>query len=329
MLPNQCLFLEIKVSSAENSYHVFLEQIKVKLFIRIVHTFLKFHLSNFKVMKKILILMFLLGLNLISFAQQTVSIVAGPSTMARNATVTYTASISIPTTLVWEATGMDLISASGANATFKAVQDGTAYVRLRSFNGIEAEKEIHIGTPRPEITGEHRVPNGQYATFRASCRPLANATNYQWILNPVNGNTVYGANSQVLDVAFYNAGSYQVIVRASNSYGTGEYTSFGLNVINERGYSITAYPSPASQTLYIDFAIAKEQLNQALKATSKSTNTYNVHLFNIQGSMVRTAQSAGEEISMDVSGLPNGNYILHIYDGIEKKPITQKIVIKH
>lgn len=280
-------------------------------------------------MKKSLIFLLFLGLNLISFAQQKVSIVAGPSTMARNAIVTYTASISVPTTLLWEATGMDLISASGTNATFKAIQDGTAYVRLRSFNGIEAEKEIHIGTPRPEITGEHRVPNGQYATFRASCRPLANATNYQWILNPVNGNSVYGANSQVLDVAFYNAGSYQVLVRASNSYGTGEYTSFGLNVINESGYSIAAYPSPASQTLYIDFSVAKEQQNQTLNVTKRNISTYNVRLFNIQGSMVRTAQSTGDEISMDVSGLPNGNYILHIYDGIEKNPITQKIVIRH
>ncbi|WP_304959622.1 T9SS type A sorting domain-containing protein, partial [uncultured Parabacteroides sp.] len=183
--------------------------------------------------------------------------------------------------------------------------------------------------PVPEITGEHRVPNGQYATFRASCSPLANASNWHWILNPVNGNTVYGANSQVLDVAFYNTGSYQVLARASNSYGTGEYTSFGLNVINSSSYSSIAYPNPASQTLYVDFTSIGDQPAQAFSSAAVQQKHYDVRLFNLQGSLVRTAQSAGERISLDVSGLPGGNYFLHIYDGKGEKPVVQQVIVSH
>ena len=260
---------------------------------------------------------------------QKISITSGPSVMARNATVTYTTSATVPSVLNWAYPSMDLLSTSGTSTTFKALRDGSSYVRLYKIGGAKIEKEIHIGTPVPEITGEHRVPNGQYATFRASCSPLANASNWHWILNPVNGNTVYGANSQVLDVAFYNTGSYQVLARASNSYGTGEYTSFGLNVINSSSYSSIAYPNPASQTLYVDFTSIGEQPAQTFSSTAGQQKHYDVRLFNLQGSLVRTARSAGEQISLDVSGLPGGNYFLHIYDGKGEKPVVQQVIVSH
>lgn len=52
-------------------------------------------------------------------------------------------------------------------------------------------------------------------------------------------------------------------------------------------------------------------------------------LFNLQGALVRTARSAGERISLDVSGLPEGNYVFHIYDGKDEKPVVQQIIISH
>lgn len=260
---------------------------------------------------------------------QKIAITSGPSVMARNATVTYTTSAAIPSVLNWAAPKMNLLSTSGTNTTFKAIQDGGSYVRFYKVGGASIQKEIHIGTPVPEITGEHRVPNGQYATFRASCPILANATNWHWILNPVNGNSVYGVNSQVLDVAFYNAGSYQVLVRASNSYGTGEYSSFGLNVINSNSYSSIAYPSPASQILFVDFSSFVDQQAEALSSMAVRQKHYDVRLFNQQGALVRTAQSAGERVSLDVSGLPGGNYFLHIYDGKGEKPVVQQVIVSH
>jgi hypothetical protein len=42
----------------------------------------------------------------------------------------------------------------------------------------------------------------------------------------------------------------------------------------------------------------------------------------------RTTAQAGA-ISLDVTDLPDGYYILHVHDGSENPPVTQHIVIAH
>ena len=34
-------------------------------------------------------------------------------------------------------------------------------------------------------------------------------------------------------------------------------------------------------------------------------------------------------VQLNVSGLPNGNYFLFISDGVSKRPVVEKIVVKH
>jgi hypothetical protein len=45
--------------------------------------------------------------------------------------------------------------------------------------------------------------------------------------------------------------------------------------------------------------------------------------------MAKQAHSSGEDVQIDVSDVPNGVYVVHIYDGISDVPQTQKIQIKH
>lgn len=72
-----------------------------------------------------------------------------------------------------------------------------------------------------------------------------------------------------------------------------------------------------------------EQQARAFNTTFAQQKQYDIRLFNLQGSLVRAVQSKGEQVSLDVSGLPGGNYFLHIYDGKSDKPLVQQIVIKH
>lgn len=229
---------------------------------------------------------------------------------------------------------LQIISTTSNTIVVKSIGDGLGWIKATINTGVvkpTITHEVWSGKPKiSRIDGPNRTPNGQYATFRAIYDYKSSPTSFEWILNPVNGNSVYGANTSVLDVAFYNTGSYQLVIRAGNECGIGEYFTSGVNVYNTNGRSYMAYPSPANQTLFVDFSSIENQKVQPLNTTAeKRAKAYNVCLFNIQGSMVRTVQSTGERISMDVSGLPNGNYILHIYDGIEKEPITQKVVINH
>ena len=90
-----------------------------------------------------------------------------------------------------------------------------------------------------------------------------------------------------------------------------------------------AYPNPANQTLYVDFSSIGEQQANAINSVPVQQKQYDIRLFNLQGSLVRSVQSKGEQISIDVSGLPGGNYFLHIYNGESQKPLVQQIVIKH
>ena len=43
---------------------------------------------------------------------------------------------------------------------------------------------------------------------------------------------------------------------------------------------------------------------------------------------LQTTAAAGS-VPLDVSNLPNGLYILHVYDGSDNPPQTQHIVISH
>lgn len=110
----------------------------------------------------------------------------------------------------------------------------------------------------------------------------------------------------------------------------GEYTVTGVNVYNPNTRTnIIAYPSPANQTLYVDFSSIEELQEQTFRSATIQQKYYDVRLFNTQGSLVRSVQSAGEQISLDVSGLPGGNYFLHVYKNGTTEPQVHKIIIRH
>ena len=155
------------------------------------------------------------------------------------------------------------------------------------------EFKTWFGPPELDISGEFRVPNGQYARFEAVYANAASPTSFEWILNPTNGNTIYGANTAFLDVAFYNAGNYQLVVRATNAHGVGEYCVRGLTVYNTTSYSATkVYPNPATDVLNVNLQSSDMQ---TFSVTNKSA--YQIRLFNGQGNLVRQATTSGEEIN--------------------------------
>ena len=180
------------------------------------------------------------------------------------------------------------------------------------------------------ITGSTSVPNGQYATFRANTNSGSNPTNYQWILNPQSNNVLYGSNTSVLDIAFYTAGNYQLVCRAYNAGGWGDYYVTNVNVYNRSSYSI-AYPNPASNVLTVSFnpeKIAERQSLMKPSGSASKSSSLNIKLFDFSGTVVYQAASPSEDITIDVSRLRAGNYILHVFDGISDTPEVHKIIIK-
>jgi hypothetical protein len=52
-------------------------------------------------------------------------------------------------------------------------------------------------------------------------------------------------------------------------------------------------------------------------------------MFNSIGVLVLQTTAPAGTISLNVSGLPDGLYILHVYDGSNSPPQTQHIIISH
>lgn len=261
---------------------------------------------------------------------QKVSVTSGSSFVNNGTNVTFTASPFPVGMFTWSGYPMDLVSTSGASATFKTGRDGTCYATIKTAGGASMSGSVYTGKPVITIEGPNRAPNTNYAKYRAVYDGRCSPTKFEWILNPQGNNSVYGANSSTFDIAFYQTGSYQIVVRAANKFGMGEYTVSGVTVYDPNNRSVVvAYPSPASQTLFVDFSSIVDQQAEALSSMTAQLKHYDVRLFNIQGALVRTAQSAGERVSLDVSGLPGGNYFLHIYDGKGEKPVVQQVIVSH
>ncbi|MDR2495902.1 MAG: T9SS type A sorting domain-containing protein [Tannerellaceae bacterium] len=183
------------------------------------------------------------------------------------------------------------------------------------------------------ITGPTSHQNGQYADYQAVLKNGSpTPTNYQWILNPTNGNNLYGTSSSTLTVAFYNAGSYQIVCRAAGANGWGPYTTINVQVYNPGSYS-AAYPNPVSSTLNVSFDQALvAQAKSSVQATGSSQSgkafVLSIKLYNSNGVLQRQTTTTGQNITLDVSGLPEGLYFLHVHDGIAAKPEIHKILIE-
>ena len=85
------------------------------------------------------------------------------------------------------------------------------------------------------------------------------------------------------------------------------------------------YPSPANDVLYIDID------RQAIIAKNKTTNnpTCEIRLYNSSGVLALHTTSGSNKVQLNISKLPDGIYVVNLFDGTDSKPEVQQIVIKH
>jgi hypothetical protein len=104
-------------------------------------------------------------------------------------------------------------------------------------------------------------------------------------------------------------------------------------------------PSPADATLTVDITALEDETGNVLQqlpagvpasgnggkivAQPQPDPVYEIRMFNSMGVLVlQTTAPAGSNL-LDVSGQPNGQYLLHVYDGSNSPPQTQHIIISH
>lgn len=76
---------------------------------------------------------------------QKVSVTSGSSFVNNSTNVTFTASPFPSGMFTWSGYPMDLVSTSGASATFKTGRDGTSYATIKTAGGASMSGSVYVG----------------------------------------------------------------------------------------------------------------------------------------------------------------------------------------
>lgn len=153
-------------------------------------------------------------------------------------------------------------------------------------------------------------------------------------------NVNWGASSQLQVITASNSQLY--FKTLSQGYGTLSITAtttygvtksiLGVTLIgggtgcgSSSYYSVSAVPSSNIVDIEFDMDEFNSQINEKVYAKAP---TFDIRLYSILGVMVKQARSSGENVQLDVSALPNGSYVVHVYDGISDTPQTKMIQIQ-
>ena len=250
--------------------------------------------------------------------------VTGPSFVCSSSASFTVNNLPSGATIVWnQGPYLTRTSEQGSNpCTFTSTGSGSSWVRATLItdcgNVPLTDKAVWAGTPViSSVSGPAYTPNNQWAAYYAQPNnPAMGASDYSWTLNPLNGNSVYD-NGWNADIAFYNSGNYQLVVRGQNTCGWGNYTVTGIEVYDSEGLSI--FPNPASGEVTLTIETSDE------KELPVSGWDLEIYAPNMMLKEKKTSLKDNKTI-INTSGWQEGIYMVRVKYG--ESLITGKLVVK-
>ncbi|MBP3518427.1 MAG: T9SS type A sorting domain-containing protein [Parabacteroides sp.] len=235
-------------------------------------------------------------------------------------------------TVTWSCSGgiEVLDSNSGESCNFRGKTAGNAQVQaVINFNGatLELLKNIEVAssTGSPYMT---YTTNGNYINLTCHTPNIYGIREFIWNAT-ATGSSGSSQSSHTGPGGYYwtlPQGQYMVeCIVVTQCARLVTSTTIG-------GYRSSAYPNPVDHTLYVNISDMLSVENETSTASLKQnqlSKSYELRLFNFKGILVRNLHIQENETSIDVSGLPEGNYFLHILLEEGKEPEVHKVVIAH
>lgn len=229
--------------------------------------------------------------------------------------------------IIWSV-GPNLSVSSGQNTnspTIKATGNGSSWVSARLVNACGnitfPQSAVWAGKPViTEISGPTSTPNNDWATYYVQPNnSLMGATDYFWALSPSNGNVIYDYG-WTADIAFYNSGNYQLVVRAyNNQCGWGDYAVAGITVYDSQYLSFSPNPTTGETTLSLE--------NTSKEATFDEASVWEMEIYDpLQNLKEKKTNLKGKEHKLNTSEWKEGVYVVRVK--YNDKVLSGKLVVK-
>lgn len=210
---------------------------------------------------------------------------------------------------------------------------GAGWVKVTITNGFAEDriiqKDVWVGGPKINgISGPMSTPNNEWATYYAQLQSSASApTDYSWNLNPINGNSVYDYGISC-DIAFYNSGSYQLVVQACNACGWGPYYVGGLYVYDSYYMMMSPNPSSGVTTVSIESTTEEPDLKSASTTSGIGDDAeWDLEVYDaMQNLKQKKTKLRGNSTTINTQSWKEGVYMVRAK--YKDKVLTGKLVVK-
>ena len=230
-------------------------------------------------------------------------------------------------TITWSSSSNLNTSNPHANpTTFVSTGNGSGWVKATlstACRDISFSYDVWSGAPViSSISGPTSTPNGQWATYHAVFdNEFSGATDYNWILNPLNGNSVYDYGDDV-DIAFYNSGYYQLLVQALNTCSDpnfGSYYGTSLYVYDSENLLFTPNPTSGETLLTIESTGKEGQFDE--------TAEWEMEIYD-QSQLLKEKKTKikGKSTKIQTAGWKEGIYMVRVK--YKDEILTGKLVVK-
>ena len=235
----------------------------------------------------------------------------------------YVSNVPSAVSVTWTSTGGVSITPNGNYCMVNAITPGPATITAQLGNGMVFTKDIEVSstTGNPYIS---YVYGGGNINLEINTPNIYGSRQFLWIASGSGSSYSFTADANLRTWAIPQ-GNYTIQCRVVTQCGH----LMATTTITGSHSSIS--PNPVNHTLYINLPVLTETEIGQVGSTQQVgvSNSYELRLFDSQGSLVRSLHVMGPQTTLNVSSLPTGIYFLHIYKPGVSYPEVHKVVVSH